>query len=313
MRRARSPGRRLNMRENSSKQVAAQNGWKEKSFAGDAIAELRRYSWPGNVRELRNVVERLVLLAGEGAVSGADVTMALPGARGSGAERVGGAGVASAESSGTLADRTEAFEREVLLAEIRRHNFHMTNVARALGLERSHLYKKCQQLGIDLHSLRGLGRAMTQFELAQAMKREVGRGLSQAYLSQIESGARPHLTHTTRELLARFFRVYPGFLVDDPEGYTPGLQSELRAIDAKVDSWLFGGAEQFTADPALQRALLTIAEHEDSRRAILLLAEILRTPDLAERLGEVLHPGNHQNGGQPRGSGHPPPASPLRN
>ncbi len=162
-------------------------------------------------------------------------------------------------------------------------------------------------------SLRGLGRTMTQQELAAAMKNEIGRGLSQAYLSQIENGARPHLTHTTRQLLARFFRVYPGFLVDDPEGYTPGLQSELRAIDAKVDSWLFAGAEQFTADPALQHALQTVAEHEDSRRAILLLAEILRTPDLAERLGEVLHPGNHQNGGQPRGSGHPPPGSPLRN
>ncbi len=162
-------------------------------------------------------------------------------------------------------------------------------------------------------SLRGLGRSMTQQELAAAMKRETGRGLSQAYLSQIENGARPHLTHTTRELLARFFRVYPGFLVDDPEGYTPGLQSELRAIDAKVDSWLFAGAEQFTADPVLQRGLLTIAEHEDSRRAILLLAEILRTPDLAERLGEVLHPGNHHNGGHQKGSGHPPPVSPLRN
>jgi transcriptional regulator with XRE-family HTH domain len=160
-------------------------------------------------------------------------------------------------------------------------------------------------------SLRGLGRAMTQQELATAMKSEIGRGLSQAYLSQIESGARPHLTHTTRELLARFFRVYPGFLVDDPEGYTPGLQSELRAIDAKIDSWLFAGAEQFTADPSLQRALLAIAEHEDSRRAILLLAEILRTPDLAERLEEVLRPGNHQNGGQ-AGSGLAPPAS-LRN
>lgn len=155
-------------------------------------------------------------------------------------------------------------------------------------------------------SLRGMGRSMTQQELAAAMKREVGRGLSQAYLSQIESGARPHLTHTTRELLARFFRVYPGFLVDDPEGYTPGLQSELRAIDAKVDSWLFAGAEQFTADPELQRALMTIAEHEDSRQAVLLLAEILRAPDLAERLGEVLRPGKHQNGEQ-KGSGHPPP------
>ncbi len=154
-------------------------------------------------------------------------------------------------------------------------------------------------------SLRGLGRPLTQQELAAAMKQEVGRGLSQAYVSQIENGARPHLTHTTRELLARFFRVYPGFLVDDPEGYTPGLQSELRAIDAKVDSWLFAGAEQFAADPQLQRALLTIAEHEDSRHAILLLAEIVRTPSLVDRLWEVLRPGNDHNGGE-YGNGHPP-------
>jgi transcriptional regulator with XRE-family HTH domain len=157
-------------------------------------------------------------------------------------------------------------------------------------------------------SLRGLGRPMTQQELAAAMKREAGRGLSQAYLSQIESGARPHLTHTTRELLARFFRVYPGFLVDDPEGYTPGLQSELRAIDAKVDSWLYAGAEQFTADPELQRALGVIAEYEDSRQAVLLLAEILRTPGLADRLHEVLRPGEHRTSEQ-EGSGHLPPAS----
>ena len=137
-----------------ARQVAAQNGWKEKTFAEDAIAELRRYGWPGNVRELRNVVERLVLLAGEGAVSGADVRMILPSGGGDAGERPGGSGGSDAALSGTLAERTEAFEKEVLLAEIRKHNFHMTNVARALGLERSHLYKKCQQLGIDLQSLR---------------------------------------------------------------------------------------------------------------------------------------------------------------
>ena len=139
-------------------------------------------------------------------------------------------------------------------------------------------------------SLRGLGRPLTQQELVSAMKREMGRGLSQAYLSQIESGARPHLTHKTRDLLARFFRVYPGFLVDDPEGYTPGLQSELRAIDAKIDSWLFAGAEQFASDPELQRALVTLAETPDSRTPLLLLAEILGTPGLFERLAEVLRP-----------------------
>jgi two-component system nitrogen regulation response regulator NtrX len=139
--------------EHFAGQVAAQNGWKEKPFAEDAIAELRRYVWPGNIRELRNVVERLVLLAGEGAVTAADVRLVLPVADRL-AERAGDASGSSSMQSGTLAERAEAFEREVLLGEIRRHNFHMTNVARALGLERSHLYKKCQQLGIDLQSLR---------------------------------------------------------------------------------------------------------------------------------------------------------------
>jgi transcriptional regulator with XRE-family HTH domain len=142
-------------------------------------------------------------------------------------------------------------------------------------------------------SLRGLGRMMTQLEMVKAMKREVGKSLSQAYLSQIESGARPHLTHTTQQLLAKFFRVYPGFLVDDPAGYARELQSELRVVDAKVDSWLYAGAGQFAADPEFQRALITVAEHDDSRRALLLLAEILRAPGLAERLGEVLRPADH--------------------
>lgn len=157
-------------------------------------------------------------------------------------------------------------------------------------------------------SLRGLGRPMTQQELAAAMKREVGRGLSQAYLSQIENGSRPHLTHTSRQLLARFFRVYPGFLVDDPEGYTLDLQSEVRAIDAKVDSWLYAGVEQFSSDPELSRGLLAIAQHEDSRRALLLLAEILRAPGLADRLEEVLRPEKPQRVNH-HGSGHPPPGS----
>lgn len=145
--------------------------------------------------------------------------------------------------------------------------------------------------------LRGLNRPMTQVEVARAMKREMGRSLSQAYLSQIENGVRPHITHTTRELLARFFRVYPGFLVNDPEGYSADLQSELRAFDAKVDSWLFAGAEQFASDAELRRALLDVARHEDSRKVLLLLGEIVRTPGLAERLGEVLHPESIGNNG----------------
>ncbi len=136
-----------------ARQVAAQNAWKEKIFAEDAIAELRRYAWPGNIRELRNVVERLVLLASGDSVTSADVRLVLP-ASDRLSEKDGATSGSGLALTGTLAERTEAFEREVLLGEIRRHNFHMTNVARALGLERSHLYKKCQQLGIDLQSLR---------------------------------------------------------------------------------------------------------------------------------------------------------------
>jgi len=132
-------------------QVAAQNGWKEKTFSVEAIAELQKYSWPGNIRELRNIVERLVLLAEGDTVGREDVQLTLPAGAGSGD---GTTRSSSISATGTLAERTEGFEKEVLLAEIRRNNFHMTNVARALGLERSHLYKKCQQLGIDLQSLR---------------------------------------------------------------------------------------------------------------------------------------------------------------
>jgi DNA-binding NtrC family response regulator len=130
--------------EHFARQVSEQNGWKPKRFAPAAVEELRRYSWPGNVRELRNVVERLLLLSGD-EMDVAAVRLALP-------QNVAAA-AAAPSGGGTLAQRTEAYEREVILAELKR-NQRMTDTARALGLERSHLYKKCQQLGIDLQALR---------------------------------------------------------------------------------------------------------------------------------------------------------------
>jgi two-component system nitrogen regulation response regulator NtrX len=127
-------------------QVAAQNSWRTKHFSAEALEILKTYAWPGNVRELRNVVERVLLLSNAETITAGEVEMALP------AVRNGPSGPAA--ENGTLAHRIESFEREVLLAELRRHHHHMTNVARALGLERSHLYKKCQQLGIDVASER---------------------------------------------------------------------------------------------------------------------------------------------------------------
>ena len=140
-------------------------------------------------------------------------------------------------------------------------------------------------------SLRGLDRAMTQQEVVRAIAEETkGKTISQSYLSQIESGARPHLTNTTRLLLAKFFKVHPGYLVEDPENF----QSELRTsevMDDKLDLWLVAGADRFgRQDPELCRALLAIAHHEDSRRCLLLLESVLKTPALVDRLASALKP-----------------------
>jgi transcriptional regulator with XRE-family HTH domain len=139
-------------------------------------------------------------------------------------------------------------------------------------------------------SLRGLGRALNQQELVRAVEAETGGKISQSYLSQIESGARPHLTNTTRQTLASFFKVHPGYLVDDPEGYHPELQSELPESEAKLDLWLVDGAERFRRDAVLKHALLTLARNEHSRDCLLLLEAILETPGLMPRLLEVLRP-----------------------
>jgi transcriptional regulator with XRE-family HTH domain len=139
-------------------------------------------------------------------------------------------------------------------------------------------------------SLRGMGRAINQQELVRLIEAETGGKLSQSYLSQIESGARPHMTNTTRQTLASFFKVHPGYLVDDPEGYHPELQSDVRGIEDKLDLWLVAGAEKFRQDAVLKHALLTVARHEESRDCLLLLESILETPGLLPRLLEVLRP-----------------------
>lgn len=152
------------------------------------------------------------------------------------------------------------------------------------------LGEKLRYLRLVEGTLRGLDREMTQQDLARAMKKEIGRGLSQSYLSQIENGTRPHLTNDTRMLLARFFKVHPGYLVDDPEGYHTELTSDLRAMEDRLDLMLINSAEQFGNDSELCDALLKIARYSDTREALVLLAAILDAPGLPERLMEVLRP-----------------------
>ena len=134
--------------EHFAAQVCSQNGWKPVPFTAEAMDGLQSYSWPGNVRELRNMVERLMLLATAGQVDLATVQMALP------KSAVAGASPAVELASGPLADRVQSFERDVILTELKRSHNNMSLAAKSLGLERSHLYKKAEQLGIDLRALR---------------------------------------------------------------------------------------------------------------------------------------------------------------
>ncbi len=139
-------------------------------------------------------------------------------------------------------------------------------------------------------SLRDLGRPMTQQELIRAVKKEQHKSISQSYISQIENGTRPHMTQSTRNLLAKFFKVHPGFLVDDPEGYHNELVSDLRTTEGKLDVWLLQGSERFASDPEVSEVLIKAAREKDTRRCFLLLGAILDTPGLAERLLEALKP-----------------------
>jgi two-component system nitrogen regulation response regulator NtrX len=131
--------------EHFTRQVCAQNGWKPITFTADAVAQLQEYAWPGNIRELLNMVERLLLLATD-AVDREVVDLALPAS-------LPASGARSNGQTGLLAERVADFEKETILAELERNHRHITNTAKALGLERSYLYKKCQQLGIDLRRI----------------------------------------------------------------------------------------------------------------------------------------------------------------
>jgi DNA-binding NtrC family response regulator len=112
-----------------------------KRVAQGALTLLMQHDWPGNVRELKNVVERLVILTGDAdAITEADVADALPRVK----------AVKPGFTRGTpFKDLVAAAEREIIIAALEANDHHVSNTARELQLERSHLYKKMRALGID--------------------------------------------------------------------------------------------------------------------------------------------------------------------
>src|SRR5499427_9001026 len=107
----------------------------------EALAELTSYSFPGNVRELRNIIERLVILTPDDRIGATDVRTCLGEGAGKEVSGVYRPGVPFRVLS-------EEAERAILEGALTYHEGHMAQTARALDLERSHLYKKCKALGL---------------------------------------------------------------------------------------------------------------------------------------------------------------------
>jgi two-component system, NtrC family, nitrogen regulation response regulator NtrX len=122
--------------------AARRNGWKPRGFSSEALDLLKRQAWKGNVRELRNVVERALILCAGDPISGDEIHVALPSAA---PPRPG-----AIPTEGALRDLVDTYEREVIRERLRATGGHVTAAAKSLDLERSHLYKKCRQLGLDI-------------------------------------------------------------------------------------------------------------------------------------------------------------------
>ena len=152
------------------------------------------------------------------------------------------------------------------------------------------LAQKLRQLRHLEGDLRGLGREISQSELVRTIKSELGATISQSYLSLIEKGARQHLSNESRQLLARFFKVHPGYLVSDPPGYHTELTSDVATVETALDRWLGDGATRFAHDPLLSAALDRVAMHAESRRCLVLLGEMISMPGLIDRLSQTLVP-----------------------
>jgi transcriptional regulator with XRE-family HTH domain len=171
-----------------------------------------------------------------------------------------------------------------------------TNCNITIAIRDMTLAEKIRYLREVEGSLRGLNRPLTQLELVHGIAKEQGKSISQSYISQIENGSRRHMTQATRALLAKFFKIHPGFLVDDPDGFHTELTSDLRTLEGRIDAWLLEGAERFARDAELSEALIKAARQKDTRKCLVLLGVILDTPGLADRLLEALRPNPPHDG-----------------
>lgn len=138
--------------------------------------------------------------------------------------------------------------------------------------------------------LRGLNRPMTQMEVVTSMREELQESLSQAYLSQLESGRRVHLTASSRALLARFFKVHPGYLVSDPPDFSTDLLTDMEDGADRLNTWLMASAEEWRIEPSIRDFFERLANTENPRRYLELFDQLLNLSiDELEALTSVLN------------------------
>ena len=141
--------------------------------------------------------------------------------------------------------------------------------------------------------LRGLNRAMTQMEVVKAMAEELNESISQAYLSQLESGKRVHLTQATRDLIANFFKVHPGYLVNDPPDYSTDLLTDMEEEGDRFVTWLYANATEWRSEPAIQNFFQRLAQTEESRQYLELFERLLDLPlEELEAIVRAIAPGD---------------------
>ena len=137
--------------------------------------------------------------------------------------------------------------------------------------------------------LRGLNRPMTQTEVVKAMQEELNESITQAYLSQLENGKRVHLTASSRDLLSRFFKVQPGYLVSDLPGYSTDLLTDMDYDADRLETWLLASAEEWRSESLINEFFTTLAHVEHPRLYIALFHELLDVPvDKLENIVQMI-------------------------
>lgn len=147
--------------------------------------------------------------------------------------------------------------------------------------------------------LRGLNRPMTQMEVVKAMQEEQHESISQAYLSQLEKGKRVHLTATSRDLLANFFKVHPSYLVSDPPDYSIDLLSDMEDGEdgaRRFERWLVTSAAEWHTDPEIYAFLRHLGTVEHPRQYLVVFEHLLHQPVKELEQSVQVHTPHQENG-----------------